>query len=236
MGLDQTFVNEIGPNSVVVKVPEGAREGGELLEKILKENPGIEVTPRWPMKLGASSRKYRVEVSSTKEAIRLVDRKGNKNEKRYVVIGGKQCEVEAYDPRKGLSPTGVALDASAYIPKGPKAALHTPRAPGGRAAAPAQGMGSFAAVAGAANAGDAQGEGWKTAGRSKNVGGTCRKCARTGHLERACLVRVQTQKFTCHRCGQLGHFILACPTRAMGTGIFAPQGCFNCGKHDHQDE
>ena len=56
--LGQTFVNEMGPNSVVVQVSEGAGEGGELLDKIIKENPGIQVTPRWPMKLGTSGRKY----------------------------------------------------------------------------------------------------------------------------------------------------------------------------------
>ena len=69
---------------------------------------------------------------------------------------------------------------------------------------------------------------------AKNVGGTCRKCARTGHLERSCPLRLKTSQFSCHGYGKFRHFIKACPAR--GTGIFAPRGCFKCSKRDHQDD
>ena len=52
-------------------------------------------------------------MSSNKEAIRLVDRKGNKNEKRYIMVGGKQCEVEAFDPKKRLRPVTTTKGVAA---------------------------------------------------------------------------------------------------------------------------
>ena len=210
VGLSRLFVNELNAASVVLQGVKGSMgEGAELLHKLRSENEGIKITPRWPLRIGAS--KLRVEVKSVQEVERLV-RAGS------VRIGGKELGVVHYEPPKP--------------PRLPPA--NAPKAPRQMAATPAQNMGSFAAVAGTANAGYKQGEGWTTVKGAKNVGGTCRKCARTGHLERACPIRLKTSQFSCHGCGKFGHFINACPAR--GTGIFAPRGCFNCGKRDHQDD
>ena len=131
------------------------------------------------------------------------------------MIGGKQCEVEAFDPRSRPSPGGAAPMTSRAIdaPKGLRA-----------------GVRSYANMV--ANTEDSLG--WTLAGRKNNIGGTCRKCARTRHLERACPQRVKVKHFNCHGCEKLGHFINACLNKAVkGTGIFAQKGCYNCGKHDH---
>ena len=185
------------------------------MEKMRMENEDMAVTPRWPMRLGEKSRKWRVEVRTTAEARRLI-------EKKTIRIGGKDAEVVPW------------VEQPRAQTKGPEGAPRAPKAMITRTEAPMQGIGSFAAVASTGRAGHTQGEGWTTVRGAKNVGGTCRKCARTGHLERACPLRQKTSQFSCHGCGKFGHFIKACPAR--GTSIFAPRGCFNCGKRDHQDD
>ena len=86
VGVGLVFANEMNPNLVVVIVPREMGEGVELLEKMRMENEDIAVTPRWPLRLGETSRKWRVEVRMTAETRRLI-------EKKSIRIGGKDAEV-----------------------------------------------------------------------------------------------------------------------------------------------
>ena len=209
--LGHHFTNEMNPNSVVIIFPEGSGEGPELSEKVKAGNPDIQLTPRWPERVKNTKNKWRVEVRSTAEARKLV-------QQGQVNLEDKKCPVEHY--REGTRDAHEAAP-TLDIPKGPKAGTPVRK--------------SFADMA--ANAGYTQGDGWTTVRGSKNVGGTCRKCARTGHLERACPQKLKVRQFTCHGCGQLGHFINACTNKPVkGTSLFARKGCYNCGKHDHQDD
>ena len=150
----------------------------------------------------------KVEVQSPEEAERLLRQK-------EIQLGGKGRAVEEWFTKGKTNPEGnqrmtlMGLDA----PKGPRFRVR-----------------SYANIA--ANTEDSLG--WTVARERNNVGGTCRKCARTGHLERACPQRVKVKHFSCHGCGQFGHFISACPNKTVkGTGIFIQKGCYNCSKYDH---
>ena len=208
----RVYRQPVYPDSIIVQgVPEDL-EGAELLKVIQEQNPGLVVTPRWLRKF-PNSRIARVEVESPVEAEKAI--KGKR-----LTIRGETREVSGFDSRRALTGGHKAapiLDA----PKGPKAGTPARR--------------SFVDIV--ANAGYTRRDGWTTVGGSKNVGGTCRMCAKTGHLERACPQRLKVRQFACHGCGQLGHFISACMNKlAKGTSLFARKGCYNCGKHDHQDD
>ena len=78
------------PGSIIVKgVPEDL-EGVELLEAIRNENPGVNVTPRWPLKV-QNSRMVRIEVKSPLEAENVAKMK-------KLIIRGETKEAAGYDP------------------------------------------------------------------------------------------------------------------------------------------
>ena len=81
------------PASIIVRgVPEGL-EGSELVQAIRSENPGVNITPRWPHRY-PNSKTVRLEVESPVEAEKVAKAK-------KVIIRGESKEAAAYDPERG---------------------------------------------------------------------------------------------------------------------------------------
>ena len=81
------------PASIIVRgVPEGL-EGLELVQAIRSENPGVNITPRWPYRY-PNRQTVRLEVESPVEAEKVAKVK-------KVIIRGESKETAAYDPERG---------------------------------------------------------------------------------------------------------------------------------------
>ena len=183
------------PAAIIVRgVPEDL-EGSELVQIIRSENPGVNVTPRWPHRY-LKSKTVRFEVESPVEAERVAKMK-------KVTIRGESLEASAYDPegwRRSKTAQSTPPTAATY------ANMARPggwRGPGNRALSPnTEKLNTYQA-----------------AGVAERKGPRCYNCEGIGHVSSVCPNKKMQRKGTsifakhgCYNCGKEGHHQDRCPS------------------------